>query len=401
MVIALLLGSRLRRVLYGLWAVAARWSHLVVYLVMFLNALLYANALSLLFPVSLFVYALLEAPRPSRRYWRFVLGYTMVVILAKFLFQLPIFCECYNSPWVYRFWDCPDIIAQSLETPCAVRPTSQPTFNDLVGLEKYNGRFFPFAVFWDVLLLLALALNEHWMKRLGLWEFLGTFREDDIDLPAVSTSTPMKDPNAASLDVDPNTPLSSPMKKEVSTPQRLILTRDGAVVDLKKRRHTRTLSPPLLNSGIDLLRDPSSSLILEVEPIDTNKSSGEELAEIRKSDKDDEDEVSDMASPEVELRRGALQPPRRPLFFQETEGIIPLFVSYLMSFPRFLPSLRSHFFDSIVPPQSFSRLYQGSHFLSESISLSYLNGLHCFLLYRFHILLLIHDNIFLIISLSF
>lgn len=39
--------------------VSLRWSHLLVYLVMLLNALIYANALALVYPISLLAYALL------------------------------------------------------------------------------------------------------------------------------------------------------------------------------------------------------------------------------------------------------------------------------------------------------------------------------------------------------
>ena len=179
-------GTRWRRVAYGILSVCQRWSHLLVYLVMFVNALVYANAFALLFPLSLFAYALLESPRPSKRYWRFVFGWTVAVIVAKFIYQLPLFCACYNTASVYRAFDAcsrPVTVDAGDLSACLIATEAAPTLPQLVGLVKYQ-RLFALAVAWDVLLLLVLSLNQYWMKQLGLWEFLGSFNEEDIDMPS-------------------------------------------------------------------------------------------------------------------------------------------------------------------------------------------------------------------------
>jgi hypothetical protein len=49
------------------------------------------------YPVSLFVYAALAAPRPTKTYWRLVLAYSSVVVCVKFLFQLSFLCVCYTA----------------------------------------------------------------------------------------------------------------------------------------------------------------------------------------------------------------------------------------------------------------------------------------------------------------
>jgi hypothetical protein len=53
--------------------------------------------LSVIYPVSLFIYAALAAPRPTKTYWRLVLAYSSVVVCLKFLFQLSFLCVCYSE----------------------------------------------------------------------------------------------------------------------------------------------------------------------------------------------------------------------------------------------------------------------------------------------------------------
>jgi hypothetical protein len=57
----------------------------------------YASVLSVVYPVSLFIYAALAAPRPTKTYWRLVLAYSSVVVCVKFLFQLSFLCVCYTA----------------------------------------------------------------------------------------------------------------------------------------------------------------------------------------------------------------------------------------------------------------------------------------------------------------
>ena len=57
-----------------------------------LNHLFNANLLSLIYPASLFLYAALENPYPTQRFWSIMLVYTIMLILVKFVYQLPIFC---------------------------------------------------------------------------------------------------------------------------------------------------------------------------------------------------------------------------------------------------------------------------------------------------------------------
>lgn len=50
---------------------------------------MYANILSLPYPIFVFAFGRLQDdPRPSKGYWRAMLGYSTFVILLKYVFQL-------------------------------------------------------------------------------------------------------------------------------------------------------------------------------------------------------------------------------------------------------------------------------------------------------------------------
>ena len=50
------------------------------------------DLLSLVLPLSLLLYGLLDRPHPSVKYFKYLQLYLLCVIIAKFLYQLPIFC---------------------------------------------------------------------------------------------------------------------------------------------------------------------------------------------------------------------------------------------------------------------------------------------------------------------
>ena len=62
----------------------------MVYFMFFLNHFMYASLESLVFPLSLLGYAMLEYPRPRVRFFRIMLIYTEIVFFIKFTLQLEI-----------------------------------------------------------------------------------------------------------------------------------------------------------------------------------------------------------------------------------------------------------------------------------------------------------------------
>ena len=63
---------------------------LVCYFFMILNHMSSASLISLLYPLSIFCFAILEYPRPKKSYWIFILIYTMIIMFIKFIIQLKI-----------------------------------------------------------------------------------------------------------------------------------------------------------------------------------------------------------------------------------------------------------------------------------------------------------------------
>ena len=55
----------------------------ICYLFMIINHLINASIISMIYPLSIFCYALLENPRPSKNYWRFCYIYTFIILIIK------------------------------------------------------------------------------------------------------------------------------------------------------------------------------------------------------------------------------------------------------------------------------------------------------------------------------
>lgn len=47
----------------------------------------------MILPLSVFVYALLDNPKPAKSYWNVVITYVTVLIALKYMIQLPVFCS--------------------------------------------------------------------------------------------------------------------------------------------------------------------------------------------------------------------------------------------------------------------------------------------------------------------
>jgi len=67
-------------------------SQSLVWTLMIVNHAVNTNLLSLQFPLALFLYGIIESPQPSSGFFRFQLGYVLLLLVFKFLYQLPIAC---------------------------------------------------------------------------------------------------------------------------------------------------------------------------------------------------------------------------------------------------------------------------------------------------------------------
>ena len=63
-------------------------TELICYFFMLLSLIMNADLISLVFSFSIFAYALLEETRPSKTYWSFILVYTILVVMVKYVLQI-------------------------------------------------------------------------------------------------------------------------------------------------------------------------------------------------------------------------------------------------------------------------------------------------------------------------
>ena len=71
------------RLLIAFGEVLLSHSATLCYFAMVLNTLMYGSILSLLFPISIFFWAMLSVPRPKKSYWVTIITYTEVCVLVS------------------------------------------------------------------------------------------------------------------------------------------------------------------------------------------------------------------------------------------------------------------------------------------------------------------------------
>ena len=134
------------------------------YLFMVICMIMNGSMLSLVYPISIFIYALLEEKRPGKFYWLLILNYTAVVLVLKFIFQT---------------YPLSEYIAQNFvkeSTDNEVIPPNINSINDYlrsfrVGLENVedSGRNFMEYFLFEALILLSVTLHILILVFGGVW----------------------------------------------------------------------------------------------------------------------------------------------------------------------------------------------------------------------------------------
>lgn len=73
--------NRLLRLLIAVYNLLSANSELLCYLIIVLNNVVSASVISLVLPMLVFLWAMLSAPRPTKRFWMTAIVYTEVWIL--------------------------------------------------------------------------------------------------------------------------------------------------------------------------------------------------------------------------------------------------------------------------------------------------------------------------------
>ncbi|CAJ1072552.1 piezo-type mechanosensitive ion channel component 2 isoform X3 [Xyrichtys novacula] len=128
---------------YALYNMLVAHSEMVCYLVIIINHMVSASCATLVLPITIFLWAMLSVPRPSKRYWMTAIVYTEVTIVTKYFFQFGFFP--FNQGHVGKD-----------------KPYHPP---NIIGVEKKAGY-----VHCDLVQLLALFFHRSILKCHGLWD---------------------------------------------------------------------------------------------------------------------------------------------------------------------------------------------------------------------------------------
>ena len=131
--------------------------HWPCYFVMILSHIIQASFLTSLYPLSIFCYALLEYPRPSKMYWKIVLLYTVFLLTMKFIIHIE--------------------VLRNIES---FKNVIQTIYNYKIGVKIYDSSFsteFFRDLLFDALVIIFLLINDYLLVSRGVW----SKREQEIE----------------------------------------------------------------------------------------------------------------------------------------------------------------------------------------------------------------------------
>lgn len=120
----------------------------IVYCVFFINHFKYASLESVIYPLSVVGYALLEYPRAKSKYFQFMMIYTQFVIVFKFFIQIDLIIEIIGKERMQNYND-----------PLKIG------FN--IAANTYSQTIF-YYILWDVAAIITLLLHQQYLYRVGL-----------------------------------------------------------------------------------------------------------------------------------------------------------------------------------------------------------------------------------------
>ena len=131
--------------------------HWLCYIMMIIDHMSCPTLLSLFYPLSIFLYAILEYPRPKKTYWNLCLLYTVILISLKFIIQLQLFVKIFEDK--------------------SKKENSYISFIEKLEHYKLGPIFFnstfslPFFEYiaYDSLVIIFLLLNNYLLLSKGIW----------------------------------------------------------------------------------------------------------------------------------------------------------------------------------------------------------------------------------------
>ena len=71
--------------------------HYLCYLMMIINHIAMASLISIVYPLSIFCYAIFEYPRPNNKYWKFCITFSIIVLSIKCMLQLELLVTIFEN----------------------------------------------------------------------------------------------------------------------------------------------------------------------------------------------------------------------------------------------------------------------------------------------------------------
>ena len=161
----------LKCILNDLITYCSKKFHFLCYLMMIINHIAMSSLISIVYPLSIFCYAIFEYPRPNHKYWKFCITYTLIVLSIKCMLQLNllvIIFENKNKKDAHgKYYNSYIEFLEKLD-------------NYKIGLKytesTFSYEFFDYIIF-DALVIIFLLINNYLLINNGLWDK----REQEIE----------------------------------------------------------------------------------------------------------------------------------------------------------------------------------------------------------------------------
>eukprot|EP00475_Leptophrys_vorax_P039989 TRINITY_DN7345_c0_g1_i5.p1 TRINITY_DN7345_c0_g1~~TRINITY_DN7345_c0_g1_i5.p1 ORF type:complete len:1149 (+),score=236.86 TRINITY_DN7345_c0_g1_i5:424-3447(+) len=153
------------------WRFALSNSGQLVYFIFLVNLLHQANLLAMLPVVVILTYGLIEFPRASTQFWKLLNAYVMVVMLAKFVYQFPLFCTLNSGQ--YSLSPNGQCFPDNYYSPSV---EARPDY--LVGLYKKGPLTFRQYFILDIACIFTLLFHCYKLTRNGYWSVGGREIDD-------------------------------------------------------------------------------------------------------------------------------------------------------------------------------------------------------------------------------
>ncbi|XP_059490786.1 piezo-type mechanosensitive ion channel component-like isoform X3 [Neocloeon triangulifer] len=222
---------------HALWFAVLAHSELVCYGMVFLHQVKSASILSLPLPLMVFLWGSLSVPRPSKFFWVTIIGYTEMVVIAKYL------CQFEYLPWNQQ-----------------AIPYNQPFWGPrITGVERKE----MYALF-DLMLLLVVFFHRFMLKSLGLWGDCDESKLYDIGEPTVDTAS---SPTVRTKSPEPSDKSSSKENDEdISEMSSAPIEGCGTALTNKVKQTAANLPAPLIQVPSRLFSSISSFFSTLLEP---------------------------------------------------------------------------------------------------------------------------------------